>query len=122
MIEFLKLFTSPVDTGLLQFGILNSILLPLFIGIILFCIPDKYKNIKGLVALVVSALVIYLAFIIHGTESQVTTMKDIINGNGVSVAGTDITRGAGKYIVFKSDDLSKLILNQAGQKIIIPGS
>jgi formate hydrogenlyase subunit 3/multisubunit Na+/H+ antiporter MnhD subunit len=110
MIEFLKLFTSPVDTGLLQFGILNSILLPLFIGIILFCIPDRYKNIKGLVALVVSALVIYLAFIIHGTESQVTTLKDIINGNGVSVAGTDITRGAGKYIVFKSDDLSKLIM------------
>lgn len=110
MIEFLKLITSPVDTGLLQFGIMNSILLPIVAGIILFCIPEKYNNLKGIAGLVISAFIIYLAFLIRGTESQVTSLKDIIGQKGIMVAGTDILRGAGKYILFKSDNLSKLIM------------
>jgi len=86
------------------------IILPILAGLLLFIIPEKLRKAKGFIALIVSAITIYLAFILYNIDSQVTYLSEIINNKGLPVFGTEILKDAGRYIVFNNDNLSKLII------------
>jgi formate hydrogenlyase subunit 3/multisubunit Na+/H+ antiporter MnhD subunit len=86
------------------------IILPVFAGLLLFIIPENLRKIKGITALIISAITIYFAFIVYNLDSQLTYLNEIINNKGLSVFGIEMLKEAGRYIIFNIDNLSKLII------------
>ena len=110
MTEFLKIFSNPVDSGILSFGIASSVMLPLIVAIILFCIPDRFRLVKGISSLIVSALTCWFSILIYNTETVHTTLGQMFSIESYPVSGAYITDKAGDFISFSSDELSKLII------------
>jgi formate hydrogenlyase subunit 3/multisubunit Na+/H+ antiporter MnhD subunit len=90
--------------------IINIISLPVLTGLLLFFVPEKYRTLKGIVALVVSIVTAYLTIIIYSSDYQVGNLKEIFGGTGVVISGIDIMKYAGRYLAFNNDSLSKLII------------
>jgi formate hydrogenlyase subunit 3/multisubunit Na+/H+ antiporter MnhD subunit len=86
-------------------GILS---LTIFAGLLLFIIPEKYRNLKALSALLISIVTGYLAIAIYYSENQLLTPGDIPVLSGLTIYGQNIIQG--RYIVFHIDNLSKLIV------------
>jgi multicomponent Na+:H+ antiporter subunit A len=89
--------------------IINIITLPVLAGLLLFFVPEKYRTLKGIVAVVVSIVTAYLTIIIYSSDYQAGSLKEISGGAGVVISGIDIMKFATKYLTFNSDNLSKLI-------------
>ena len=107
--EFLKIFADPVDAGMMYFGITCSILVPVIAGIILFCLTDRFKLLKGITALIISALSIFFTLFLYTTHTGTATLAEILGNSGDNGQG-GILYGASEFITFSSDSLSKLII------------
>jgi len=90
--------------------ILSIILLPVAAGLLLFIVPDKLRTIKGLIALFVSIITGYLAISIYSKNIEAGTLKEMAGVSGISLFGIDLLKDAGRYAVFNSDNLSRLIV------------
>ena len=90
--------------------IISIITIPVLAGLVLLIIPEKFRTIKGLVALLISIITGYLAFIIYGSGSQIMHPDELSAASGFTVFGLQPVADAGRYLVFKSDNLSKLII------------
>jgi len=78
------------------------IMMPIFIGVVIFVIPDSMKIIKGLIALIVTAVTLYLSVTVFrlptGVEAGLYSLQSIF------LPVID------KYMMLKVDGLSKLIV------------
>jgi formate hydrogenlyase subunit 3/multisubunit Na+/H+ antiporter MnhD subunit len=110
MSEFLKIFTHPVDSAILHSGIVSIIFLPIVFGVLLFCVPEKMRTLKSIIALIISALTIYLTYVIYKIDPQLSYLNEIFNNKSLSILGIDLLKDAGRYVVFSNDNLSKLIM------------
>jgi formate hydrogenlyase subunit 3/multisubunit Na+/H+ antiporter MnhD subunit len=90
--------------------IVSIILLPLVVGLLLFFVPEKLRTFKGIFALLVSIVTGYLAVFTYNHNIQTGTLAELINGTGFSLFGIDLLKDAGKYVIFNTDNLSKLII------------
>jgi formate hydrogenlyase subunit 3/multisubunit Na+/H+ antiporter MnhD subunit len=90
--------------------IITIIILPLVAGLLLLLVPEKLRTLKGLAALLISMITGYLAILIFGSVSQMKHPAELLAISGLSVFGLDIIRNAENYLIFNSDNLSKLII------------
>ena len=90
--------------------IISIITLPVLTGLMLFFVPEKFRTLKGLVALLISIITGYLTIMIYSSDNQILSLNELSAGSGLSVFGIDFLRDAGKYMAFNSDSLSKLIV------------
>lgn len=84
--------------------ILSIIILPLAAGILLFCIPDRFRLLKGVAAAVIVLAACYFSGTIYYSHNQQFSLKDIALISGLSLSVNNV------YAVFNCDNLSKLIL------------
>jgi len=90
--------------------IISIITLPVLTGLMLFFVPEKFRTLKGLVALLISIITGYLTIMIYSSDNQILSLNELSAGSGLSVFGIDFLCDAGKYMAFNSDSLSKLIV------------
>ncbi|MGC1390779.1 MAG: proton-conducting transporter membrane subunit [Bacteroidales bacterium] len=90
--------------------IITIISLPVFAGLLLLVVPERFRTIKGLVALPVAIITGYFTITIYSSASQLHNLNDLSTGSAVSVFGFDLLHNPGRYIAFNSDSLSKLIV------------
>jgi formate hydrogenlyase subunit 3/multisubunit Na+/H+ antiporter MnhD subunit len=90
--------------------IITIIVLPILAGLLLFIIPDKLRYFKGFIALSVSIVTGYLSFNIFNGENRIFNLDEISTGFGMNLFGSDILPDAGRYLIFNSDSLCKLII------------
>ena len=90
--------------------IISIITLPVLTGLMLFFVPEKFRTLKGLVALLISIITGYLTIMIYSSDNQILSLNELSSGSDLSAFGIDFLRDAGKYMAFNSDSLSKLIV------------
>jgi formate hydrogenlyase subunit 3/multisubunit Na+/H+ antiporter MnhD subunit len=90
--------------------IISIISLPVLAGLLLFFIPEKFRTVKGLVALLTSILTGYLTIVIYITGNQLHSLNELSAGSSLLFFGFDVLHDAGRYILFNNDSLSKLII------------
>ena len=96
MNDSISIISQPAVSSVLQF----IILLPVLGGLILLCIPEKFRTYKGLIALSISVITGYLTIVIYGSESRILNLYGL----------PDLFKEASKYITFNIDNLSELIV------------
>jgi len=106
MNDFISILTGPSVCSILQF----LILIPLAAGILLFLIPDKLQTIKGLFAIIVCLVTGYLTITMFGSSVQMATLDDLAGRSCDMLLGSNLLQGAGRYLTFTLDNLSKLII------------
>ena len=90
--------------------IISIITVPVLAGLLLFLIPEKFRTIKGLAALLISIITGYLSVIIYSSGNQMMRPDEFSAVSGFTVFGLHPVADAGRYLVFNSDSLSKLII------------
>jgi formate hydrogenlyase subunit 3/multisubunit Na+/H+ antiporter MnhD subunit len=90
--------------------IISIITLPLLAGLLLFLIPEKLRTVKGIVALLISVITGYLTIIIYNSGNQIMKLNEQSAEYLQNISGDGLFSGAGRYIVFNCDNLSKLIV------------
>lgn len=90
--------------------LITIITLPVIIGLLLFFVPEKLRTIKGIVALIVSIITIWLTIVIYQSDQQSVNPDSITTGSGFVAAVLNFLKSAGRYIIFNNDNLSKLIM------------
>ena len=90
--------------------IITIISLPLAMGLILLIVPEKFKTLKGLVALLISIFTSYLTINMYGSENQVHHLSELPAGSAMTVFSPGSLLDAGRYVSFNNDDLSKLLI------------
>ncbi|MCX6253518.1 MAG: proton-conducting transporter membrane subunit [Bacteroidia bacterium] len=90
--------------------IISIITLPVLAGLLLFLVPEKFRTLKGLIALLISIVTGYLTIVIYSSDNQLLRLNELSAGSGISVFGFDLLHDAGRYLAFNSDSLSKLIV------------
>jgi DMSO reductase anchor subunit (DmsC). len=90
--------------------IISIVTLPVFLGILLFFVPEKFRTIKGIIALLVSIITGYLTIVIYSSGNQLHQLNELSNGSTLFVFGFDFLHDAGRYMAFNCDNLSKLII------------
>ncbi len=90
--------------------LITIITLPVIIGLLLFFVPEKLRTIKGIVALIVSIITIWLTIVIYQSDQQTVNPDSITTGSGFVAAVLNFLQSADKYIIFNNDSLSKLIM------------
>jgi multicomponent Na+:H+ antiporter subunit A len=90
--------------------IVSLITIPVAAGLLLFFVPDKLRNVKGIIALLVSIVTGYLAVLIYSHNYQAGTIDEILSGSGLNLFGINLSSEAGRYAVFNADNLSRLIV------------
>ena len=84
--------------------------LPILIGVVLFLLPEKVKMIKGIIALVVSAITFYFSIILFQADSGISGITKLISNTSIGENYPVICENLGKYCSFNLDSLSKLII------------
>ena len=51
--------------------IISIISLPVLAGLLLFLIPEKFRTLKGIIALLISIITGYLAIMIYSSDNQI---------------------------------------------------
>ncbi len=90
--------------------ILIIILLPILAGFLLLFIPEKFRTLKGVLALLATVAAGYFSILIYAADSHAGSLNDISTGSALSVFGIDLFKDAVRYAVFGIDNLSKLII------------
>ena len=85
------------------------IILPLIVGLLLFIVPDKYRTIKGIAALIISIITFYLSIVIYRIEPVIFTPDSNTIGSGFFALLQSSMGGTRNYFVFNYDNLSRLI-------------
>ncbi len=86
------------------------IFLPIIAGVILFAFPERMKAVKASITLIVSALVLYLAYEVYFFDTQSIQMGMFSDSAAVGSLMNEILSGASKYFTLHIDNLSKLIV------------
>ena len=90
--------------------IISIIILPVLAGLLLFLIPEKLKTINGLAAVLISIITGYLTVVIYSSGNQVMHPDESAAVSGFIIFGLKSIMDAARYLVFNSDNLSKLII------------
>lgn len=90
--------------------IVSIILLPVAVGLLLFVVPEKMRTFTGIVALLASIGAGYLSVSIFSHDFHQGTLDELITGSGISVFGIDILKDVGRYAIFNTDNLARLII------------
>jgi len=90
--------------------IASIITIPIAAGLLFFLIPEKFRTLKGIIAVLISIITGYLAILIYGQNYQAVTLTELSKGSVSFVFGMDLLKDAGRYAVFNVDNLSKLII------------
>jgi formate hydrogenlyase subunit 3/multisubunit Na+/H+ antiporter MnhD subunit len=90
--------------------VITIIALPILSGLLLFIIPERFKTMKGLSALLISIITGYLSVVIYTSENQILLLNSLSSTSGLSISGLDLLKDAGRYLSFNCDNLSKLII------------
>lgn len=106
MNEPLNLFTDIYNCIYLQW----LIALPLAAGLLLFIVPDRFRTVKGLLALAVALATGYLTLTLFSASPQITSQGALISQSCISLFNSDLIGKAGECLVFTIDGLSKLII------------
>jgi formate hydrogenlyase subunit 3/multisubunit Na+/H+ antiporter MnhD subunit len=86
------------------------IFLPVIAGIVLFVFPEKMKAIKASLSLIVTAIVVYLAYEIFLFEPQKIQLQLFSDTAPFGSLMHEILSGASKYFTLHIDHLSKLLV------------
>ncbi|MFP4447986.1 MAG: NADH-quinone oxidoreductase subunit L [Bacteroidales bacterium] len=86
------------------------IFLPVIAGIVLFIFPEKMKPLKGAISLIVSAIILYLAYQIYQYDNQTLQLPLLIDSIAAGTILHEIISGASNYFVLNIDSLSRLIV------------
>jgi formate hydrogenlyase subunit 3/multisubunit Na+/H+ antiporter MnhD subunit len=78
------------------------IMMPIFIGVLIFIIPETMRLLKGIAALIVSALALYFSFAVFKAPAGET-------GSLIMMAGMHIP-GIDKFFMLHLDGLSRLVV------------
>lgn len=90
--------------------VISIISLPVLSGLLLFFIPEKFRTMKGIFALLISIITGYLSIAIFVSENQILLLNNLSPTSGLSIAGLDLLSDAGRYLSFNCDNLSRLII------------
>lgn len=90
--------------------IIIIISLPCIAGLLLLLFPEKLRTAKGIFAQLVSIITGYLTIVIYNSGSQVHQLNELSDGSAFSLFSSDFLHDAGRYILFNSDNLGKLIV------------
>lgn len=90
--------------------VINIIGLPIVIGLLLFILPEKFRIVKGIIAVLVSIMSFYLALKIFGSADGLLGSGYFSNIPALKSAGLNIAPDSERYFIFTADNLSKLII------------
>jgi NADH:ubiquinone oxidoreductase subunit 5 (subunit L)/multisubunit Na+/H+ antiporter MnhA subunit len=85
------------------------IILPIIVGLLLFIVPEKYRTIKGIAALIISIITFSLAIVIYRIEPLIFTPDSNTIGSGIFELLQRYMGGTRDYLVFNYDNLTRLI-------------
>ena len=88
----------------------SIITLPLLTGLLLFLVPEKLRVVKGIIALAVSIITVWLTVVIYLSEPQTIKPDMAVAGEGIFATTLNFFQSAIGYILFNNDNLSKLII------------
>jgi len=90
--------------------IVNILLIPLLIGIFLFILPERIRTIKGIISLVTCLITLYYIVVILFLD--ITDLSGTNNSilYSFSVAKADMGSDASRYLIFRIDNLTRLII------------
>ena len=86
------------------------IFLPIVAGIILFVLPEKTKAIKASLNLIVTAIILYLAYQVYLFDEQTLRLTLFADSTGGETILAQTLHDVSKYLTIKIDFLSKLIV------------
>jgi formate hydrogenlyase subunit 3/multisubunit Na+/H+ antiporter MnhD subunit len=86
------------------------ILLPLLAGLLLFFIPEKLRNIKGVFSVLVSLAAGYLTIAVYNSAFAPGTPDVLSQRTAFSVLGIDLLGDLLRYTIFNPDRLARLII------------
>jgi NADH:ubiquinone oxidoreductase subunit 5 (subunit L)/multisubunit Na+/H+ antiporter MnhA subunit len=90
--------------------IFSLIILPLAAGLLLFLVPDKFRTVKGIIALLIIINAGFLSASIYTFGDQVYRWDEIARTSGLNFYGFKIPPDAVTHIAFSLDSLSRLIV------------
>ncbi len=106
MYEPFTIVTQPSLSSMLQI----VILLPLVAGLLLLLVPEKFRTIKGIIALLATTVTGYLTINLFSADYNLATVGNLTGRSGFSLFGVDLVKDALRYNVFNFDNLSRLII------------
>jgi formate hydrogenlyase subunit 3/multisubunit Na+/H+ antiporter MnhD subunit len=86
--------------------IVSIIILPVIAGLLLFLVPEIFRTIKGVIALLISIITGIQTITLYHSDSQLHHLNEL----SYPVPGMDLLNNAGKYMTFNCDNMSKLII------------
>ena len=89
---------------------ITIITLPLLVGLLLFIIPEKYRTIKGIAALMISIITLWLTIVIYRSEPQIFVPDSSSPISDILSMLQNFIGGNRNYFVFNYDNLSSLII------------
>jgi formate hydrogenlyase subunit 3/multisubunit Na+/H+ antiporter MnhD subunit len=90
--------------------IITIISLPVFAGLLLFFLPEKFRTFKGILAIMVVAVSGYLTIVIYSSANHFCSLNELSSGQSGLNTGFGLIHDMGRYITFNCDNLSKLIV------------
>lgn len=89
---------------------ISIIMIPVLAGLLLFFIPEKIRIVKGIFAVVISAIAGYFSVVLYSSDFQIGTLADVAGSSGLHIFGINLLNDATRYAIFGIDNLSKLII------------
>jgi formate hydrogenlyase subunit 3/multisubunit Na+/H+ antiporter MnhD subunit len=91
-------------------NIFSLIVLPLVVGLLLFLIPDRFRTVKGIIALLIIINAGFLSASIYTFGDQIFRLDEMSRTSGLDFYGLNIPTEFVKHISFNADSLSRLII------------
>jgi formate hydrogenlyase subunit 3/multisubunit Na+/H+ antiporter MnhD subunit len=110
MIQLVKLLSGPVTPAATDPGIAAAVMLPLISGIMLFSVPERFRTVKGVLALIISIITAYFTVIICMAGNHLTFLDEIISDRNRPGFIADLLEDADRYAIFNIDNLSRLVI------------
>jgi len=106
MNEPLKLFADMYTCMYLQM----LIIIPLAAGVLFFAIPERFRTVKGILALATTLVTGYLGVALYSADPQMTAQGEILSRSCMTLLNADLFQNSGEFLTFTLDGLSKLII------------
>ena len=90
--------------------IFSLISLPVVVGLLLFLIPDKFRTVKGIAALLIIINAGFLSASLYTFGDQIYRWEEISRTSGIDFYGLNIPPDVLTHISFNLDSLSRLII------------
>ncbi|MCU0472593.1 MAG: hypothetical protein MUC93_04395 [Bacteroidales bacterium] len=90
--------------------IFSLITIPVVVGLLLLLIPDKFRTVKGIIALLIIINAGFLSASLYTFGDQIFRLDEISSKSGLDLYGLNISPDFVKHISFNLDSLSRLII------------